>query len=81
MAKLEPFRGDYYLWEYVPSIAASIVFLILFFIPTAYHCWKAWKIRARFCIPFCIGGICTTSPLSTNRTYPSPTPLKPPQLT
>ncbi|CEN60407.1 hypothetical protein ASPCAL02847 [Aspergillus calidoustus] len=57
MAKLEPFRGDYYLWEYVPSIAASIVFLILFFIPTAFHCWKAWKTRARFCIPFCIGGI------------------------
>ncbi|KAL2811277.1 RTA1 like protein-domain-containing protein [Aspergillus granulosus] len=57
MAKLEPFRGDYYLWEYVPSIAASIIFLVLFLIPTLFHTWKAWKTRARFCIPFCIGGL------------------------
>ncbi|KAL4929757.1 RTA1 domain-containing protein [Aspergillus undulatus] len=57
MAKLEPFRGDYYLWEYVPSMAASIIFLLLFFAATAFHCWKAWKAKARFCIPFCIGGL------------------------
>ncbi|GAA92900.1 RTA1 domain protein [Aspergillus luchuensis IFO 4308] len=60
MAKLEPFSGDYYLWEYVPSMAASIIFLLLlFFAPTVFHVWKAWKTHARFCIPFIIGGVCT----------------------
>ncbi|KAL2832763.1 RTA1-domain-containing protein [Aspergillus pseudoustus] len=56
MPKLEPFRGDYYLWEYVPSIAASIIFMFLFLALTVFHSWKAWKTGARFCIPFCIGG-------------------------
>ncbi|KAL2837477.1 RTA1 like protein [Aspergillus pseudoustus] len=57
MPKLEPFQDDYYLWEYVPSIALSIIFLLLFFAPTIFHVWKAWKTRARFCIPFIIGGV------------------------
>ncbi|KAL5335193.1 RTA1 like protein-domain-containing protein [Aspergillus crustosus] len=57
MAKLEPYVGDYYLWEYVPSMAASIIFLLLFLAATSFHCWKAWKTGARFCIPFCIGGL------------------------
>lgn len=62
MANLEAFRGDYYLWEYVPSMAASVIFLLLFFAPTLFHVWKAWKTRARFCIPFIIGGVCTFLP-------------------
>ncbi|KAB8069335.1 RTA1 like protein [Aspergillus leporis] len=57
MAKLEPFSGDYYLWEYIPSMAASVIFLLLFLAPTLFHVWKAWKTRARFCIPFIIGGV------------------------
>ncbi|KAL4918376.1 RTA1 like protein-domain-containing protein [Aspergillus aurantiobrunneus] len=57
MAKLEPYVGDYYLWEYIPSLPASIVFLLLFLAATVFHCWKAWRTRARFCIPFCIGGL------------------------
>ncbi|KAL4819741.1 RTA1 like protein-domain-containing protein [Aspergillus spinulosporus] len=56
MAKLEPYVGDYYLWEYIPSLPASVIFLLLFLTMTLFHCWKAWKARARFCIPFCIGG-------------------------
>ncbi|CBF73895.1 hypothetical protein AN8104.2 [Aspergillus nidulans FGSC A4] len=57
MAKLEPYVDDYYLWEYIPSLPASIIFVLLFLAATLFHCWKAWKSRARFCIPFCIGGI------------------------
>lgn len=60
MAKLEPYAGDYYLWEYIPSLPASVIFLILFLGATAFHSWKAWSTRARFCIPFCIGGLCTS---------------------
>lgn len=59
MAKLEPYSGDYYLWEYVPSMAASVIFLLLFLAPTLFHVWKAWKTHARFCIPFILGGVCT----------------------
>ncbi|RDW92942.1 RTA1 domain-containing protein [Aspergillus mulundensis] len=57
MAKLEPLASGYYLWHYVPSIAASVIFLLLFLAATLFHSWKAWKTRARFCIPFCIGGL------------------------
>ncbi|GFF68410.1 protein RTM1 [Aspergillus lentulus] len=57
MAKLEPYRGDYYLWKYVPSIPAAVIFLLLFVCMTAFHAWKIWKTRARFCIPFAIGGL------------------------
>ncbi|RAL17610.1 RTA1 domain-containing protein [Aspergillus homomorphus CBS 101889] len=57
MAKLEPVSGYYYLWEYVPSMAASIIFLTLFFAPTLFHVWMAWKTHALFCIPFIIGGV------------------------
>ncbi|GLA26010.1 RTA1-domain-containing protein [Aspergillus phoenicis ATCC 13157] len=56
MAKLEPFSGDYYLWDYVPSIAASIIFFLIYLALTLFHVWKAWITRARFCIPFIIGG-------------------------
>ncbi|KAL4866015.1 hypothetical protein BDV12DRAFT_187731 [Aspergillus spectabilis] len=57
MAKLEPYVGDYYLWEYIPSIPASAIFLILFLAATVFHSWKVWKTGARFCIAFCIGGL------------------------
>ncbi|KAJ5897519.1 RTA1-domain-containing protein [Penicillium tannophilum] len=57
MAKLEPYKGGYYLWKYVPSLAAAIIFIILFICTTAFHLFKLWKNRARFCIPFAIGGI------------------------
>ena len=62
MAKLEAYRGTYYLWQYVPSIPAAIIFALLFLLPTIFHIWKICKTRARFCIPFAIGGVCTFLP-------------------
>lgn len=29
MTKLETTKGGYYLWNYVPSIAAAVIFLLL----------------------------------------------------
>jgi hypothetical protein len=58
MPELEPYKGDYYLWQYVPSIGASVLFLILFVAATAFHFWKVWKTKSRFCIAFCVGGLC-----------------------
>ncbi|PLN78922.1 putative RTA1 domain protein [Aspergillus taichungensis] len=57
MAQLEPYKGTYYLWQYVPSIPAAVIFALLFLLPTVFHIWKICKTRARFCIPFAIGGV------------------------
>ncbi|KAH6972465.1 RTA1 like protein-domain-containing protein [Ilyonectria sp. MPI-CAGE-AT-0026] len=56
MAELEPYKNGYYLWKYVPSVAAAAVFCAVFFIAATAHVWRTWKRRAWFCIPFVIGG-------------------------
>ncbi|KAF3807752.1 Protein RTM1 [Colletotrichum gloeosporioides] len=56
MAVLEPFRGNYYLWKYLPSVPAAIIFCIIFLTATFAYMWKIWKTRAWFCIPMAIGG-------------------------
>ncbi|GMF68788.1 hypothetical protein AFCA_003698 [Aspergillus flavus] len=58
MAQLEPYAGDYYLWAYLPSVPAAVIFLLLFLGATIYHFWKLWKMRVGFCLAFAIGGIC-----------------------
>ncbi|KAK5653043.1 hypothetical protein OQA88_9329 [Cercophora sp. LCS_1] len=55
MAVLEPYKGGYYLWKYLPSIAAAAIFTILWALLTFAYLWKAWKTRAWFTIPFAIG--------------------------
>ncbi|CEJ60491.1 hypothetical protein PMG11_09063 [Penicillium brasilianum] len=57
MAVLEPYKGGYYLWKYIPSLAAAVIFLLLFIVATAYHSWKLYSTKARFCLAFVIGGI------------------------
>jgi hypothetical protein len=58
MAVLEPYKGGYYLWKYIPSLAAAVIFLLLFIVATVYHSWKLYNTKARFCLAFVIGGIC-----------------------
>ncbi|KAL4886101.1 RTA1 like protein-domain-containing protein [Aspergillus karnatakaensis] len=50
-------KGSRYLWLYVPSMPASIIFIVMFSIASAFHIWKAGRTRAAFCIPFIIGGL------------------------
>ncbi|KAL4791292.1 putative RTA1 domain protein [Aspergillus venezuelensis] len=57
MAKLVPLKSGYYVWKYVPSIVAAIIFLILFSIVTVCHFWKMWRSKIRFTLPFAIGGL------------------------
>ncbi|KAK1147603.1 hypothetical protein N8T08_000945 [Aspergillus melleus] len=57
MAKLVPLKSGYYVWQYVPSLPAAIIFLILFLATTAFHFWKIFRTRVRFTIPFALGGI------------------------
>lgn len=47
---------DFKLWYYTPSIAAAVIFIILFLGLTGYHVFLLSKRRTWFCIPFVIGG-------------------------
>ncbi|KEF53278.1 uncharacterized protein A1O9_10726 [Exophiala aquamarina CBS 119918] len=58
MAQLKPLEGgDYYLWKYLPSLPASIIFIVLFTALTIAICWRMARTRSWFCIPFAIGGL------------------------
>ncbi|KAH7126449.1 RTA1 like protein-domain-containing protein [Dactylonectria estremocensis] len=57
MAELKPYRGGYYLWKYLPSKAAAIVFLILFLVATAAVAWRMYKTKTWYCSVFVIGGM------------------------
>ncbi|PWY78445.1 hypothetical protein BO94DRAFT_558759 [Aspergillus sclerotioniger CBS 115572] len=57
MAKLEPYKGGVYLWQYLPSLAAAVIFTIVFIVATVFHFIKLSQWRARFSLPFAIGGI------------------------
>ncbi|KAK0654855.1 RTA1 like protein-domain-containing protein [Cercophora newfieldiana] len=56
MAVLEPYRGGYYLWKYLPSIEAAAIVSVLWALVTVAHVWKIWKTRAWFNIAFAVGG-------------------------
>lgn len=62
MAQLKPYRGDYYLWLYVPSTPAAAVFTALFALGTAYIIWRMFRSRTWFCTAFIVGGLCTSLP-------------------
>ncbi|KAI0891897.1 RTA1 like protein-domain-containing protein [Annulohypoxylon nitens] len=55
-AELLPYKGNFYLWKYVPSMAAAIIFILLFGLCSVAHTWKMFNHRMWFCLPFVIGG-------------------------
>ncbi|KAA8576174.1 hypothetical protein EYC84_006329 [Monilinia fructicola] len=55
MPELQPYKGDYYLWNYVPSMAAAVIFIILFIATTGLNSWRMFRTKAWFCIPFTLG--------------------------
>jgi len=57
MAVLEPYKGDYYLWKYLPSLPGSIAFILLFLIVVTLQGMKLYKTRAWFCTYFLVGCI------------------------
>lgn len=58
MVQLKPYRGDYYLWNYIPSTPAAAIFAVLFALGTGHIFWRLIRTRAWFCIAFAIGGLC-----------------------
>ena len=62
MPELLPYNGTYYLWDYVPSLPAAIVFLGLFATATIWHGALLLKTQQWFCLPFIFGGLCMCTP-------------------
>ncbi|KAK1486271.1 RTM1 [Colletotrichum tamarilloi] len=53
MPTLESYNG-YYLWHYVPSLVAAIIFEVLFVLATLFHAYKIARTKTWFCIVFVI---------------------------
>lgn len=49
MAELQPYKAGYYLWQYVPSLAAAVIFLILFSSASIFHFWKYGRLAVGLC--------------------------------
>ena len=63
--------NTYQLYAYTPSLAAAVIFTILFALVTALHAYQLIKTRAWYLIPIVIGGLCTrTSPPYLPRNAP-----------
>jgi hypothetical protein len=48
---------EYKLYRYDPSIAAAVIFIILFFLVTVLHFYQMVRTKTYFFFPFAIGGI------------------------
>lgn len=49
---------NFVFYHYTPSIAAAIIFVVLFGLGFAGHVYYIFKLRARYFIAFTIGVIC-----------------------
>lgn len=49
----------FHLYAYTPSLAAAVIFIILFALTTTLHAYQLIKTRAWYLIPIVIGGLCT----------------------
>jgi hypothetical protein len=50
--------ASFELYRYTPSIAAAIVFIVLFVLATAYHLYQVVRTRSWFFTIFVVGGAC-----------------------
>lgn len=50
--------SDFKLYRYVPSMAAAVIFALLFLIITAIHLYQMVRTKTWIFIPFTIGGLC-----------------------
>jgi hypothetical protein len=51
---------DFKLYRYHPSMAAAVLFIILFLLITAIHSYQMIRTRVWIFIPFVLGGFCTS---------------------
>ncbi|CAI7599649.1 unnamed protein product [Penicillium manginii] len=48
---------DFQLYRYTPSVAAAVIFIVLFLLTTAFHLYQLIKCRAWYFSAFVLGGI------------------------
>lgn len=58
---------DFKLYRYDPSMAAAVIFIILFFLVSTLHLYQMVRTRTWIFIPFVLGGFCKSSNSSANR--------------
>lgn len=54
----EQANSDFKLYHYDPSVAAAVVFVLLFLATSIYHVWQMVRSRTWFFLAFIVGGIC-----------------------
>lgn len=54
-------KAEYKLWYYTPSVAGGAIACIVFCILTLLHCFRLFKNRTWYCIPFVIGGLVSST--------------------
>lgn len=54
--------SDFKFYYYSPSMAAAVIFIILFGVATALHTVQMFRTKTWFLVPFVIGGICKSNP-------------------
>lgn len=52
---------DFKLYRYNPSMAAAVIFTILFLLISGLHLYQMFRTRTWILIPFVIGGFCKLS--------------------
>ena len=53
-------------YRYDPSMAAAIIFIVLFFATTVLHFYQLVRTKTWIVIPLLVGGICTPPQLKDN---------------
>lgn len=57
--KMSNSNPDFQLYRYDPSLAAAIIFTVLFLVVSLIHTYQLIRTRTWYFIPFTIGGHCT----------------------
>lgn len=50
--------SEFNLYRYTPSLAAAVIFIILFVLATFYHLYQVARTRCWYFTVFVIGGFC-----------------------
>ena len=51
----------FHLYAYNPSLAAALIFIVLFALTTLLHTYQLFRTRAWYLLPIVIGGCCKPS--------------------
>lgn len=54
----QPNAKDFEYYRYDPSMAAAIIFIVLFFVTTMIHSYQFVRTRTWIMIPLLVGGFC-----------------------